>query len=116
MLTTQAHIAGIGISDEPDTTPDGLALSAGTKALLDAGITYRDVDTNVAGFWDKRLRVTRSCFSTFGPKERHVYEVDIHSALIRAIRCIESEQKNCVCLVGVEKVGDRRMSSYGYQS
>jgi len=104
MLTSPAHIAGIGLSEESNTTTDKLVLSAVTIALLDAGITYRDVDQDVVSSWDEQSPIPRSCFSTLGPKRPQIHEVKIRSALYTAVECIRARQKNCVLIVGIDKV------------
>lgn len=105
MQISEAHIAGIGISEaKDDTNLDGLAVSAGTKALLDAGITYRDVDQSIAGFLDEHLRVTRSCFDVYGQEGAPICEVDNRSALYTAVQCIMSRQRDCALIVGIDTV------------
>ena len=103
--TPPAHIAGIGISTRvPDATLNDLAISAGTKALLDAGVTYSDVDQSIACFLDNDVRIPRQCFSIFGMQGAPVTEVDNHSGFSSAVQNIRSGQSNCVLVVGVDRV------------
>ncbi len=105
MRAGQAHIAGVGTSSATNNSSfDELAISAGTKALLDAGITYNVVDHSVACFLDDQLRIPRSCFDAFGLERAPVSEVDAHSGLFTAVQCVRSGQANCVLLLGLDRV------------
>lgn len=105
MRSPPSHIAGIGLSESsPATTNlDHLALTAGTRALLDAGITYNDVDQSIAGIFDERTRISRSSFDIFGKGTAPISQVDNHAALFTAVQYIRSGQANCVLVVGVDK-------------
>ncbi|KAK3111055.1 hypothetical protein LTR53_014071 [Teratosphaeriaceae sp. CCFEE 6253] len=103
MSTSIAHIAGIGISERTDAPLESLAVSAATKALLDAGITYSEVDLSVAGSLNDHSRVSRSCFSTFGSEGAPILEVDNHSALFLATQCIRSRQHSCALVIGLDR-------------
>lgn len=103
--TPAAHIAGIGTSIEtPVTAVNDLAISAGTKALLDAGVTYSSVDQSVACFLDNQLHIPRSCFNTFGMTGTPVAEIDNVSGLNTAVNFIRSGQCNCVLAIGIDRV------------
>ncbi|KAK3115786.1 hypothetical protein LTR53_004517 [Teratosphaeriaceae sp. CCFEE 6253] len=104
MSTSIAHIVGIGISERTDAPLECLAVSAAAKALLDAGITYSEVDLSVAGSLNDRSRVSRSCFSTFGSEGAPILEVDNHSALFLATQCIRSRQHSCALVIGLDRV------------
>lgn len=106
MKSAYAHIAGIGRSE---ASPNAAnlhkgTLVAGTKALLDAGATYGDVDQSVACFLDN-LRIPRSAFKTFGLQGAPIAEVDNQSGLYAAIQHIRSGQSNCALVIGFDKVG-----------
>ncbi|KAK5741375.1 hypothetical protein LTR17_004082 [Elasticomyces elasticus] len=102
MHTSSVHIAGIGISERIDATCDELAVSAATKALLDAGVVFSEVDQSIAGFGDRELRVSRECFGVFGEEGAPILEVDNQSALFVAAQCVASEQTDCVLVVGID--------------
>ena len=104
MHVSQAHIAGIGISEALDGRLDEYAVSATTKALLDAGVTYDDVDLSLAGILDDQLRIPRSCFTTFGTGGAPICEMDNHCALSTAVQCIRSRQTNCALVIGLDRV------------
>jgi len=104
MHTSSAHIAGLGLSERSDASLEELTVSAATKALLDAGITYSDVDLNIAGFLDDHARIARSWLNVFGSEGAPVLEVDNHSALFVGTQCITSRQNNCALVVGVDQV------------
>lgn len=102
MRISQVHIAGIGVTTAPDRAqPDNTAISAATKALLDAGITYADVETSFACFLDD-LRVSSSCFDTFGKRGAPIYQIDNHAGLLAASQSIQSRQSDCALLVGID--------------
>lgn len=106
MHVSPAHIAGIGISDTAgDAELHNIAVSAGIKALLDAGVTYSDVDHSVAGFLNERMRIPRSCFGAFGMEGAPICEVDNNSALFTAVQCVRSRQTNCALVIGIDSVG-----------
>jgi 3-oxoacyl-[acyl-carrier-protein] synthase III len=106
--SSQCHIAGIGISERISTTnTEQSALSAGTKALLDAGITYRDVDHSIAASLDSKVVVPKTVFNVFGEGEgiAPVSEVDGHLAFFTGVQCVKSRSMECVLVVGLERVG-----------
>lgn len=116
MHVSPAHIAGIGISERTDATLHELAVSAGTKALLDAGVTYRDVDQSVAAFLDEQLRIPRSCFNTFGIEGAPICAVDSHSALFTAVQFIRSRQTNCALVIGIDTVRTTECAPTGFKA
>lgn len=113
MRISQAHIAGVGLSGSTETTTDVIlhksAVAAGTKALLDAGITYNDVDSSIACFMDN-LRISRTCFDTFGARRAPVFEVSNDTGLFSAVQAIQSRQSNCTLVIGLDKAaqGERK--------
>lgn len=105
MPASAVHIAGIGLSLSTKSDIDNLAISAGTKALLDAGITYGKVELGVACFLNEpNIRIPRSCFKAFGRQKACLSEIDGHSALFTEVQCIRSGQTDCALLVGVDSV------------
>ena len=110
MRLSQAHIAGIGISEASNGKLNESAVSAGTKALLDAGVTYDDVDLSLAGILDDQVRTPRSCFTTFGTGGAPICEVDNHCALSTAVQCIKSRQTNCALVIGLDRSGKTQVS------
>ncbi|KAK3631356.1 hypothetical protein LTR22_021115 [Elasticomyces elasticus] len=103
MHTSSVHIAGIGISARIDASSDELAVSAATKAFLDAGVVFSEVDQGIVGFVDRELRVSRECFGVFGKEGAPIIEVDDHSGLFVAAQCTASRQRNCVLVVGIDQ-------------
>ncbi|EME41479.1 hypothetical protein DOTSEDRAFT_73780 [Dothistroma septosporum NZE10] len=110
MRISGAHIAGVGLSTGGNACHHDLAVSAGTKALLDAGATYSDVNTSIACFLDN-LRVPRSCFDLFGMNGTAVSEVDNRSGLLAAVQSIRSGQSNCVLAVGFDQAFEEETTS-----
>lgn len=105
MQASAAYIAGVGLSSSTDLDIDHLGISAATKALLDAGVTYAKVELSISCFLDEpRLRIPRSCFKAFGRRKGTVSEIDGHSALSTAIQCVRSGQTDCALLVGIDSV------------
>ncbi|KAK3623627.1 hypothetical protein LTR56_021490 [Elasticomyces elasticus] len=103
MHASSVHRAGIGFSERIDASFDELAVSAATKALLDAGIVFSEVDQGVAGFVDRELQVSRECFRVSGEEGAPIVEVDNHSALFVAAQCVASRQTDCVLVIGIDK-------------
>ena len=101
MRISKGHIAGVGLSTDANATHHDLAVAAATKALLDAGATYSDVDTSIACFLDN-LRVPRSCFDMFGMQGAAVSEIDNRSGLLAAVQSVRSRQSNCALVVGFD--------------
>ena len=103
-----AYIAGVGVSQAKDATSDNalhdLVISAGTKALLDAGITYGDVNQSIACFLGQILRVPQHSFDTYGKTGTPVLEVECYSGLHTASRFAQSGHANCVLMIGFDKV------------
>ena len=103
MHTSHVHIAGVGISGEEGATLNDLAVSAGTKALLDAGLTYTDIDHSFAATFDEQRRIPRGSFSAFG-SEGIVSEVDNASAVFLGSQYIKSREGDCVLIIGLDEV------------
>lgn len=109
------YVAGVGLSpprshgtsaSSPRTNHHvyELAVSAGTKALLDAGITYDDVDQGIACLNDGESTVVRKVFYTFGVTGIPLCEVDCNSGLYMASHFIKVGKASCVLVIGFDKV------------
>jgi 3-oxoacyl-[acyl-carrier-protein] synthase III len=110
MSQSQAHIAGIGISPGTQHDFSNIAVSAGAKALLDAGITYAKIGLSVACSLDEaRLKIPQACFKAFGRQKAPVCVVDSQSALFTAVQCVRSGQIDCAMVVGLDMVSDGRL-------
>jgi 3-oxoacyl-[acyl-carrier-protein] synthase III len=104
MPASSAHLAGVGVSAGKDADLETLAASAGTKALLDAGVTYSDVDHGLACFLDERARIPRSVFTTYGTEGAPVSEIDNHSGLLTAVQSVRGGHANCVLVIAIDRV------------
>jgi len=103
MSQPQAHIAGIGISSGTQQDISNLAVSAGAKALLDAGITYAKVRLSIAcSLEEARLSIPQECFKAFGRQKAPICAVDSQSALFTAVQCVRSGQIDCAMVVGLD--------------
>ena len=104
-MPSSAHIAGIGVSSNSGTENfEALAVTAGTKALLDAGITYSSVDQSIACFLKERQRIPRECFNVLGMEGAPISEVDNSAGVFTAVQYIRSGQSDCVLIVGLDRV------------
>ena len=111
MSQSQAHIAGIGISSGTQQDLSKLAVSAGTKALLDAGITYAKVRLSIAcSLEEAQLSIPQECFKAFGRQKAPICAVDSQSALFTAVQCVRSGQIDCAMVVGLDLVSEDRFS------
>lgn len=105
MAPSVAHIAGVGTASiSRNKTLEDLAIAAGTKALLDAGVTYSSVDQSIACFLDERDRIPRKGFNVLGMEGGPVSEVDNAAGLSTAVQHIRSGQSNCLLVIGLDKV------------
>ena len=105
MSVSQVHIAGIGIASSSRQELSNGAAAAGTKALLDAGITYAKVQLSMAcSLEDANLRIQQSCFKAFGRQKAAICSADSQSALYMASQCVRSGQVDCAMLVGLDAV------------
>jgi predicted nucleic acid-binding Zn finger protein len=130
MPASGAHIAGIGISSATSRSEvDKIAVSAITKALLDAGITFAKVEQCVASSLEEsQLRIKRSVFQAFGRPKAPICDADNHSALFTTVGCVKSGQTDCalvvafdtdgkngqIAVVAVVLVSDRMLTSHSY--
>lgn len=106
-----AHIAGVGVSTTSKSeTLEDLSISAGTKALLDAGITYSNVDQSISCFLDDRDRIPRNSLEPFGREGAPVCQVDNSAGILTAAQSIRSGQCNCLLVIGLDRVSRSRFS------
>lgn len=102
------YIAGVGQTDMQDavstTAVHDALISAGTKALLDAGVTYGEVNQSIACFLDQNLKVDKTSFDTYGKTGAPVCEVDCYSGLYVGGQFVKSGHSNCVLVVGFDQV------------
>lgn len=114
MATPAVYIAGVGaeITDDSSTAAlDKQIVSAVTKSLLDAGVTYGDVDSSIACFLgDNGLRVPKSSLDTFGKTGAPVSEVECYAGLHTGSQFLKSGHSNCVLMVGFDKVDDLELT------
>lgn len=104
-MAPPAHIAGVGIASATrNDTLEDLAVAAGTKALLDAGVTYSSVDQSIACFLNERDRIRRTCLRVFGMEGAPACEVENSVGLFTATQYIRSGQSDCVLVVGLDNV------------
>jgi sterol carrier protein 2 len=115
MSSSQAHIAGIGLSSGTQQNISDLAVSAGAKALLDAGITYAKVRLSIAcSLEEARLSIPQACFKAFGRQKAPVCAVDSQSALFTAVQCVRSGQIDCAMIIGLDEVSDDCFSLFAH--
>ena len=107
MSIPTANIAGVGLSSSAQGVSKSaydLAISAGTKALLDAGLNYEDVEHSVgSGLGGGSTSMAAICRS-FGITGRPISEVDESSALYVGSTLINAGRAECVLMIGYEKV------------
>ena len=105
MSLSQAHIAGVGIAISSRHDLTNSAIAAGTRALLDAGITYAKVQLSVAcSLESSQANIPQKCFKAFGRQKAPVCSMDSRSALHMLTQCIRTGQTDCAMLVGLDKV------------
>lgn len=105
MSASQVHIAGIGISYSSREDLANSAIEAGTRALLDAGITYAKVQLSVAcSLEDAQAHIPQACFRAFGRQKAPVCSIDSHSALHMVAQGVRTGQNECAMLIGLDEV------------
>jgi sterol carrier protein 2 len=105
MPVSRVHIAGIGLSFSSRQDLNDGAIDAGTRALLDAGITYAKAQLSVAcSLEDSQASIPRECFKAFGRQKAPVCSMDSYSALHMLSQCVRTGQTDCAMLVGLDKV------------
>ena len=105
MSASQVHIAGVGIAISSRNDLTNGAVEAGTRALLDAGITYAKVQLSVACLLQEiQARIPQECFKAFGRQKAPICSMDSHSALPILAQCVRTGQTDCAILIGLDKV------------
>lgn len=98
MAKSKVYIAGVG-SAEKDSGSS--LVSAATKALLDAGITYDNV---TRGARRKSLSQGAEAFRAFGDDGVPVSEVDAGSELQSSFTMVQDRGEQCVLVITSDKV------------
>ena len=100
---TKVYIAGVGYSPDDASAQKSVAslVSAATKALLDAGITYEDV---THGITCRTLSSGPKAFKAFGEGEANVDVAETGSELDASIRSVRDRGAQCVLMIAAEKV------------
>lgn len=108
MANSPLYIAGVGVSRVDAAISNALAhelgVSAAVKALLDAGVTYDDIDHSVVCFLDDHVKIPKSGLESFGKTGSSVSEVDCYSGLFAASQAIKSGYADCVLMIGLDEV------------
>lgn len=111
MQDSKVYIAGVGISHSAQSVSKSglrdLSISAGTKALLDAGVTYGDVNESIACFLGDDLKVDKAAFNSFGKTGAAVCEIDCYSSLFAATQFVKSGHSHCAMMIGLDRVRQR---------
>ena len=104
----KVYIAGVGLtatwasadgsSDAENATS---VISAVTKALLDAGITYDAIDHSLA---TKSAKVVREAFQAFDPSVPRIDEAKEGSQLKDAVQRLAAGRDRCMLIADVENV------------
>lgn len=119
MANPPVYIAGVGISHLKGRVSGSnireLTISAGTKALLDAGITYGEVKHSVACFLGDDLRVSKNVFESFGKTGTPITKVECHSGLFVGSQSIRSGNSDCVLVIGFDQVRSSLMLGHGQE-
>lgn len=103
------YVAGVGFSPSP---PEGSPtkaviaslVSAATKALLDAGVTYDDVTHGVRSVKSKAFRYGSEAFEAFEEGGITVDEVQSGSELDSSFDLVRDQGVQCVLMIAIEKV------------
>lgn len=95
---SKVHIAGVGSADKDSSSS---LVSAATKALLDAGITYDNV---THGARRKSSSQGAEAFRAFGDEGVPVSEVDGGSELQSSFTMVQDRGEQCVLAITADKV------------
>lgn len=108
MVVPPVYIAGVGISHlkgrHSASNIEELAISAATKALLDAGVSYSDVKHGIACFLGDDLKVSKRVFQSFGKTGAPITKVEGYSGMFIARQFIKSGTSDCILVVGFDQV------------
>lgn len=100
---SKVYIAGVGVSPASkgasvDTTS---LITAATKALLDAGVTYDDVSRGVIS---KSQNRGANVFRAFDDGNGPVEEVEDGAELDKSYHLVRDRGEQCVLMVAIEEV------------
>lgn len=103
---SKVHIAGVGSSPSPASSSSSEAViaslvSAGTKALLDAGLTFDSISRGVRS---KSSKDASQAFKAFDDEGITVDEVEAGAELDSAFRSVQESGAQCVLVIVGEKV------------
>jgi hypothetical protein len=105
---SQVHIAGAGISlSRSGGSQEKALVSAATKALLDAGVTYNDVTRGVR---DGSLNGGDKAFEAFNDAKVSVDKVKGGSELQDAAKLVTEKGEKCVLVIATDEVRNLRAS------
>ncbi len=108
MVIPPVYIAGVGISHlkgrVSESNVEELAISAGTKALLDAGLSYGSIKHGIACFLGDDLKVSKRVFQSFGKTGAPITKVECHSGMFIARQFIKSGTSDCILVIGFDQV------------
>ncbi|PPJ58150.1 hypothetical protein CBER1_02613 [Cercospora berteroae] len=103
MGNPNVHIAGVAVAGSEDGDLRDAVIAAATRAMLDAGVTYTDVNQSIVSFEDE-LRIPPRSLDTFGLEGAPVSEVNNGSALFAATQSVRSGQFDCTLILGLDTV------------
>lgn len=108
--SSNVYIAGVGSSPAPgaNTSAEGVIaslVSAATKALLDAGVTFDSVKRGVKS---KSSKHASQAFKAFDEEDIAVDEVQSGAELSSAVGSIQNQGVDCVLAVVEAQVGAER--------
>jgi hypothetical protein len=106
---SKVYIAGVGFSPSPPagSPAQGVIVSlvsAATKALLDAGVTYDDVAQGVRSVRSKTFSYGSEAFKAFDDGDITVDEVERGSEFESSFYWVRDRGAQCVLMIAVEKV------------
>ncbi|CAK1356921.1 unnamed protein product [Cercospora beticola] len=101
MGNPKVHIAGATVAESQDGDLSDAVVAAATRAMLDAGITYTDVNQSIVSFEDE-LSISPRSLDTFGLEGAPVLEVNNGSALFAATQSVRSGQSDCTLVLGLD--------------
>ena len=108
---SKVYIAGVGVSssrsgDSAKKDSASSLVSAATKALLDAGITYDNVTRGVRR---KSLSQAGDAFKAFGDESVRVSEVDDGSELSTSFTVVRDRGERSVLVIAADEVCVREL-------
>lgn len=105
LMPSHVYVAGIGVSPLPSGSNSNKAtsavISAATKALLDAGVTYDDIAHGVRG---KKSQHAAKAFKAFDEGGIEVDEVEAGSVFDSAYSLVDENNASSVLMVLEEEV------------